>query len=158
MRRTFVALALTCASLSLVAARCSSDDDTKLKIEKNGAASPPPDESSGTAHREPAPDDVRENAKGPAEKEPDDDLFRDPLDGPNPGGGEGSEPRVDDETILEDSSTFDPDSPPGEVSPDGPLDPSLHEGTPPELPADPVHDGTSDLDQPDAAGAPDLTQ
>ena len=159
MRRTLIALSLAFTSLSLVAARCSSDDeDTKLKSDARGDdAAPPPDDGKSV---EPNTIDAMPSVeKGDNTKSPDDELFKDPLDGaPAHGGGIddlGSSPNVDDQTILDDSSTFDADPQAGAVSPDGPIEASPPEGTPPSLPDDPTHDGTSDLDGIDA---PDLTQ
>lgn len=160
MRRAFFALATSTLALSLVAARCSDDDeDMKLGVypdikgDADPSAAPPTDESM------PKPEP-------PAEpQEAADDLFTDPLDGPGPGNGSASgmlddplpAPSIDDTEIIEDQQTFEPDGPVGSglptvTGPDGDSLPQVP-GPTPDMPA---LDGGPDP-MTDDGPAPDLT-
>ncbi len=157
MRRQLSALAIGASTLVLMAARCSGDEDDGVSIgaypqvegEESGAgAAAPPDDVDHSADPKDAgagsAADASRPKLGDEPKEASDDLFADPMDGANAGGGSG--PKVDDETILEDQSTFEPGGSglPNVVGPDGdslPQVPGPDTGMP-ELGGDPSPDLT----------------
>jgi hypothetical protein len=105
------------------AAKSSADADADAILDQNGGAEKAPAETAAkkpdakakkTDPTKPKLDD--DNA---APRDSSDDLFADPLDGANPAGGRG--PTVDDNTMLDDSSTFEPGGSglPNAVGPDG---------------------------------------
>lgn len=134
LRRVFSAVTLTALALSLVAARCTSDDEDEMRLYPTPADSRAPADPSAQSRADTdaeatllKPDTVRAPSTGEGEtvpeiggegapaspkdaKGPEDDLFSDPLDGANAGTPDGATsdvPMLDDSTIQEDASTFE---------------------------------------------------
>ncbi len=134
LRRFFSAVTVTALALTLVAARCTSDDEEEMRLYPTPADSRVPADPSAQRGEDTdaeaellKPDTVRAPTTGDGEtvpdiggevapkspqdaKGPEDDLFSDPLEGANagtPDGATSNVPMLDDSTIQEDASTFE---------------------------------------------------